>query len=220
MATARGTAALLNASHLRQRISSVTWWALANGAMIFGQADSVLSTRLLVTHIIARVRHAVAHLTGWAVMIVHTWNTLAAVERIIRISSEGSRWAMALCLMIVGNANSSWATLDALAGWTTAERLGSLVLGAGLRLGALCIVAALMFPFWLATITIIGITHESTETITASLVLTGNTDRVRWTGESITDGNALKHAQNIGTTSGSIGTVLIAGTVGQGGLLA
>lgn len=122
--------------------------------------------------------------------------------------------------MIVGNANSSWATLDALAGWTTAERLGSLILDAGLRLGALCIVTALMFPFWLATITIIGITHESTETITASLVLTGNADRVRWAGEGITDGNALKHAQHIRTTSGSIGTVLIIGTVGQGGLLA
>lgn len=219
MATARGTATLLNTSHLGQRIPSVTRWALADGAMIFGQANCILSTRIFVTHIVASVRHAVAHLTRRTIMIVDTRNTLTAVERIIRISSIGSRWTLTLCLMIVGNANGAWPTLDAFAGRTTAERLGCFILDAGLRLGALCIVAALMFPFWLAAITIIGITHESTKAITASLMLTSNTHRVRWTGEGIADGNTLEHAQHIGTAGGGVGAVLIAGTVGQGGLL-
>lgn len=219
MATARGTATLLNASHLGQRISSVARWALADGAMIFGQANRILSTRLFVTHIVASVRHAVAHLTGRAVVIVDTRNTLTAVEGIIRIPGVGARRALTLCLMIVGNANGTWPTLDALAGGTTAERLRSLLLDAGLRLGALCIAAALVFPLWLAAITIVGITHEATKAITASLMLTSNTDRVRWAGEGITDGNALEHAEDIGTAGGGVGTILIAGTVGQGGLL-
>lgn len=215
MATTWGTATLLDTRNLGQRITPVSRWTLAYRTMIFGQANGILATGFLIADIVASMRHAVTHLTGRTIMVVDTRNTLATVEWIIRISGIGSRWALTLSLMIVGNANGTWATLDTLAGWTTAQRLCRLILDAGLRLRAFCTAATLMFPFSLAAIAIIGITHKSTEAITTSLMLASNTDGVRWTGEGIADGNAFEHAQHIGTTAGGIGTVFITGTVGQ-----
>lgn len=219
MATAGGTAALLDTGHLGQRISPVPGWALAHRTMIFGQANGILATGFLIANIVAGVCHAVAHLTGRTIVVVDTRNTLATVERIIRIAGVRSGWALTLSLMIIGNANGAWSALDALAGGTTAQRLCCLILDAGLRLRALRIAATLMFPFGLAAIAIVGITHESAEAIATSLMLASNTNRVRRAGEGIANGNALEHAQHVGTTVGGVGAVFIAGTVGQRGFL-
>lgn len=65
-------------------------------------------------------------------MIIYTRYALAAIERIVGISSIRSRWTLTLRLMIVCNANGTRSTLDAIAGGTTTQRLCGLILDASL----------------------------------------------------------------------------------------
>lgn len=215
MTAARRTAALLNAGHLGQGIATISRWALAHGTMILGQANGILATGFLVADIVAGMGHTITHLISWTVMIVDAGYALAAVERIVGIACIGAWWTLALSLMIIRNADGTWSALDAFAGGMATQRLCGLVFDASLRFGTFCIVATLMFAFQLAAVTIVGIAHKSSQAITASLVMTSNTNGVSRTGESITNGNTLEYSQHVGATCGSIRAILIAGAVGQ-----
>lgn len=183
--------------------------------MILSQTDGIVTAGLLVAHIEACVCHTVAHLAGWAVMVVNTRNTLAAIKWIVWISGERSRWTLTLRLMIVGDANGSGSTFHRITSWTTSESLGRFILNTGFRLLALCMVSAVMFLGWLTAVPIVGVTHKPVETITSSLVLTGYANRVGRAREGITDGDALKDSQDIRTTGRSIRAISVTGAVWQ-----
>lgn len=111
---------MLGAGHLGKRIATESGRAMAHRTVVISQANGVLTAGLLVADIEAGVGHPVAHLAGRTVMIVDTRDTLAAVERIVRISGKRSWRALALGLMVVGDAHGTGSALDSIAGRSAA----------------------------------------------------------------------------------------------------
>lgn len=114
------TASLLGAGHLGKRIATESGRAMAHRSVVIGQANGVLTAGLLVADIEAGMGHSVAHLAGRTVVVVDARDTLAAVEGIVRIPGKRSWRALALRLMVVGDAHGAGSTLDRIAGWSAA----------------------------------------------------------------------------------------------------
>lgn len=101
--------------------------------MVIGDTNGILTARLLVAHVIARVGQSVAELRCWAVDVVHTWYALTSLCLIVWIAGERSGRTLALGVVVIRNADSMRAALDLLAS-RSAERY-SVALDTSLRLG-------------------------------------------------------------------------------------
>lgn len=100
--------------------------------MIFGNANCIFTTRLLVANIVASVSQSITQLSWWTVDVIHTGNSFTASIHVVRITIIRTRWTLTFSYVIISNAYCLRTTLDVFACRSTHEHSQFIVFDAGL----------------------------------------------------------------------------------------
>lgn len=104
-----------------QGIRTISRRTLANCTVVIGDADGILPTRLLVADVVAGVSQTVAQLCSRAINVVNTGDGPAAICLVVWIASKRSRWALALRIVIVGDADGMRPAFNLITGRSAAH---------------------------------------------------------------------------------------------------
>lgn len=203
--------------NFRQRIWTISRGALAHGTMVIGNADSVISTGFLIAHIVARVRQSVAQLRCRAVNVIHARHTATSIGLVVWIAGKWSRRALALCVVVIRDADGMWAALDLITGRATTHN--AIVTDTGFRFGTLGMRRAFATQLRATSISVVRIASVTTQAVATALMVLGNAHGVSGAGELKAHGDTLGHSQNIWTASGDLVAIIIGLALGQRGPL-
>lgn len=199
-----------------QRIRAISRGALTHGTMVIGNADRVISTGLLVAHIVARVRQSVAELRCRTVNVIHARHTATSIGLVVWIAGKWSRRALALCVVVIRDTDGMWAALDLITGRATTHN--AIVTYTGFRFRTLGMRRAFATQLRAASISVIGIASVTTQTVATALMVLGNAHGVCGAGELKAHCDTLGHSQDIWTAGGDLVAITIGLALGQRGL--
>lgn len=93
------------ASGVRNWIAAIAGRALADGRLIFGDANGIFAARQFVAHVVAGVCESIAQLRWRTIDVVDTRHAFAAGRHVIWIAVIRTRRTLAFCDVIVANAH-------------------------------------------------------------------------------------------------------------------
>lgn len=188
--------------------------------MIFRDTYGIFTARLSVTNIVTSVGEPVAQLGRGTINVINTWDGLAAGEQIVGIACKWSRWALTLCLMIVSDTDCKRSALDILTGGSALQNIRLAMADAHLRLVTFGAGFALIYRFWLATVSVVRVTGVAGQALTGATMVGRYADRVWWASELGTNRDTLKYAEDVSTTRSNVVAFSVVRTLGNCGFFA
>lgn len=201
------------------RIRFQPGWTLADRSVVVRYANGVHPASILAAGVVTSVGQPVAKLRGRAVKVVDAGDRFASLDRVVGIASVEAGRALAVCHVIVNHAQRVRPARDEIAHRLTREK-PLLPAPARLILGALGVRGAPILPTRLATVTIVGIPHETGQTLATAAMLLCHASRVGGACEAFTHRGALQYAERIGPAALRRVAIVVGYAIGDRWLLA
>jgi hypothetical protein len=201
------------------RVRSQTRRTLTNCSMIVSDANSVYATSILVAGVVTDVSEPVAELRRWTIDVIDARYCTTARRYVVGITDVEPGWALAVCHMIVDDAESVGAARDEVADRLTGKQA---VRGAATRLvlRAFAVRGATIFAQTVTAATVIWIAGIAGEAFTTATVVFRDTARVHSTSEAAAERKAFEHTKSVRSTTLTGVAVVVADTVRYGWFLA